>query len=144
MTWSTVHLKKLTVPAWTKCKRCKGKGVEIYHLLSEPKTCTDCNGDGGKWAIPANEFPPVVTKSTILTQLYDVCGECGGNTLCNIEIATREACSNCPSWQNHSSLGWCCVDQTIGCPHCLKDTDGSPTGAAPDTGQGWKIEEVER
>ena len=124
MTWPDVHYKKLTVPAWVECRNCGG--------FDSRSGCLDCNMDGGKWhegicnsqGIPwsaigwgIDEKP--VTKSTILYQLFDPCGECGGK-----------------GWTGPRA-GYC---GDI-CPFCLKDSDGNPTGAAEGTGQGWKIEE---
>ena len=132
MTWPDVHYKKLTVPAWEVCELCDGLGP------AKPEGCGMCRSDGGKWneALECRSSHPEAqahligapytddcwaTRSTILFQLYDPCGECGGK-----------------GWTGPRA-GYC---GDI-CPFCLKDSDGNPTGAAEGTGQGWKIEEVE-
>ena len=138
MTWPDVHYKKLTVPAWSVCLICKGTGYAYERSGVVKGDCPACNGDGGKWH-PKVKFgmpgcgsdtlytkPHIigvgpVTKSTILFQLYDPCGECGGSG----RMVTH--------WVD--GLG---ASGAL-CTYCLKDPDG-PTGAAEGTGQGWEVE----
>ena len=105
MTWPDVHYKKLTVPAWVECRNCGG--------FDSRSGCLDCNMDGGKWHEAVEEmaqlsnlkqekWPHVsgvpITRSTILYQLYDPCGECGGNggSIENIYISS--------SWKNRDDV----------------------------------------
>ncbi len=133
MTWPDVHYKKLTVPAWTPCESCEGDGTTGDEDVQGNKyVCGVCQGAGGKWAEAVSHetgtpillddytgtFTPV-TKSTILYQLYDPCGECGGK-----------------GFTGHRPH----YGDRILCKSCLKDSDGSPTGAAEGTGQGWEVE----
>ncbi len=139
MTWSDVHYKKLTVPAWVECRHCNGGGEVEHDEGYGIQDCPVCNGEGGKWHEAVKDFYTGddmssmyiklpgggvvnVTRSTILFQLYDPCGECGGK-----------------GWTGPRA-GYC---GDI-CPFCLRDSDGNPTGAAEGTGQGWKIEEDEK
>ena len=138
MTWPDVHYKKLTVPAWEVCKTCRSKGSCI--LVGE---CPTCQGEGGKWheaVVNAEGFAWLkigwagtsekeLTRSTILYQLYDPCGECGGK-------GDVEKLTGMKAGKHYFT--------TIDCIRCLKDSDGNPTGAAEGTGQGWKIEEDEK
>ncbi len=153
MTWPDVHYKKLTVPAWTPCKDCDGRGELVIQFPSADgiEDCPICNGDGGKWneAVIWNSIESFshiiidgkekfVRKSSILYQLYDPCGECGGDGRCIIKKSV--GCAHTSEiLRCHQSNGSICIIDEI-CPHCLQGSDG-PTGAAEGTGQGWKIEE---
>ena len=147
MTWPDVHYKKLTVPAWEVCELCDGLGP------AKPEGCGMCRSEGGKWheavepmaTVSIENDPiitsrdPLVTKSTILFQLYDPCVECGGKKV--VKCLHGEAYDNGkyddgskpPGIRPHPICNH-------PCPHCLKDSDGSPTGAAEGSGQGWEVE----
>ncbi len=166
MTWPDVHYKKLTVPAWVKtpCEGCSSSPVRGQPYCPGDDECK--LGEEGKWhesihvahdgpklrawtiikgiETPDNEpfkhlnYIPV-TCSTILFQLYDPCGVCGGSAIC---MKPKFRCFHSDPKQRceYSDGVQCLVDA---CPHCLKDSDGNSTGAAEGSGQGWKIEEDE-
>ena len=94
------------VPAWTE--------ENGWHEAVEPMATVSIENDP---IITSRD--PLVTKSTILFQLYDPCGECGGK-----------------SFTGHRPH----YGDRILCESCLKDSDSSPTGAAEGTGQGWEVE----
>ena len=123
-TWPDVHYKKLTVPAWVEADGWH-EGV--------------CNSQGIPWsAIGWGIDEKPVTRSTILYQLYDPCGECGGKGKVPCD------CGICRGLFPQISEDIKPEDKWKDCDSCLKDSDGNPTGAAEDTGQGWKIEEDEK
>ncbi len=144
MTWPDVHYKKLTVPAWVECDDPSHYDDEFKHLQD---SCKQCNGDGGKWheavepmaTVSIENDPiitsrdPLVTRSTILYQLYDPCGKCGGRG------RVPCGCGGCRGLFPQISEDIKPEDRWKPCKSCLMDSDG-PTGAAEGTGQGWKVE----
>ncbi len=149
MTWPDIHYKKLTVPAWTPCKDCDGRGELVIQFPSADgiEDCPICNGDGGKWneAVIWNSIESFshiiidgkekfVRKSTILFQLYDPCGVCGGKGKVPCD------CGVCRGLFPQISEDIKPEDKWKDCDSCLKDADGNPTGAAEGTGQGWEVE----
>ena len=129
------------VPAWVNCERCGGTGQWAHPVDLAP--CPSCQGEGGRWHeavyhpkhCVTNEITghylnyncsseTRVTKSSILVREYGVCGECGGKK----RIST---------YDNTASLGESVTMQP--CDHCLKDADGNPTGAEPNTAGEWRV-----
>lgn len=122
------------VPAWEECRDCRGSGVWESHATEngEQITCPSCQGEGGRWheaviesenelvtvrfiAKSSSAFVPA-TKSSILVREYWVCGVCSG---CGWQVGG---------------------DSRNDCDRCLKDADGKPTGAEPDTAGKWRLE----
>ena len=138
--------------AWVECDYCyRGKVIDT----SQPdckNECPLCNGDGGKWndavksravgaengpreyfiEVPSHiDYEVPITRSTILYQLYDPCGECDGEK--------KHACMMPVFKKGQEGCLTCDGSGFIPCPHCLKDSNGA-TGAADGTGQGWEVE----
>ncbi len=110
MSFEIVRKVVQKVPAWTEET---GWHEAVVWSVGDPAIVVS-----GAYRYLAPPSKNAEARSTILFQLYDPCGECGGK-----------------GWTGPRA-GYC---GDI-CPFCLKDSDGSPTGAAEGTGQGWKVE----
>ena len=121
-----------SVEAFDPCKTCSGKG-KVGHMIGHVEVCRVCQGDGGKWneiLTPADANNVTWTdskliyadKSSILVREHEVCLRCNGTKI------------------EGSSF----LHSRKPCDRCLKDADGKPTGAEPNTASQWLSVTVRR
>lgn len=144
------------VPTFKICERCEGKG-KVGHMIGHVEECRVCSGKGGEWHeaveyheirvlggekrslphIHYEDFHGVVTKSIILVREHQVCSKCGGKS-------GGYKCNKCFCFYDEP-VHICTITYSDNgglredCSHCLKDADGKPTGAEPDTAGEWRI-----
>ena len=133
-----------SVEAFDPCKTCSGKG-KVGHMIGHVEVCRVCQGSGGKWHVVSGmrlheavwlcEYNDgggdvyrmervnneAVTKSSILVREHEVCLRCNGTKI------------------EGSSF----LHSRKPCDRCLKDADGKPTGAEPNTASQWRVKEVD-
>jgi len=155
-------------PAWVECGDCEEGRIHACYgdrctmpietdrfldIQCTDEQCPTCQGKGGKW-MGGIEFDPMserggerlyrmkgvgrVTKSTILTREHGVCSWCEG-----IKTEYCEPCNGIgylgEDPHNITMCEICDGEAEVDCSKCLKDADGKPSGAEPDTASDWEV-----